>query len=279
MRIEVNSDAIGPFPTGTEWVTQILPVGSENAILVQHDPYTSNIQTIKLWDPTMVNVAPQQGFVADGANVTVAVTLQSPGFVVDDTGSDVFPFSVLPGLPTFIRDWSNSRSVTLNPTQSDQLANTDARTSVVLGDTAPTITDATGAHSFTLAELFTGKALDQITLTEVTAGPSAGPVTSVVGFWLFGVIVRIDSLPPNAVPLAPDEGWYPFDLAVLRVFRGTDIEERFGIHTVSFLHTFHNLYGGVVLNETLLFGNPPAMSIEVEFALGVTGQVYLMRFP
>jgi hypothetical protein len=57
------------------------------------------------------------------------------------------------------------------------------------------------------------------------------------------------------------------------------MEQRFGIHTVSVLIPFHNLYGGVVLNESLLFGNPPTTSIEVEFALGAEGQVFLMRFP
>jgi len=277
--IDVASDFVGPLPTGTVWTTQILPVGTENNILTQHTVWTNNHQRIKLWDPNDSISQFPAAFVAEGTTVTVAVQLQEPGFVIDDTGSTTAPFSSTNGLSTFMQDWANKGNVTLNPTQSEQLTNIDNRTEGVLGNDAPTITDAEGAHAFTLGELFSGKALDQITLTEVTTGPQSTPATSVVGFWLFGVIVRITTVPPSAVPITPDANYYPFDLAVLRVFRGTDQEERFGIHNTSFLHTFHNLYGGVVLNETLLFGNPPAMSIEVDFALGVSGQVFLMRFP
>lgn len=279
-----SSDFIGPLPEGS-LISLTISTDAEgsNVVGFVSKPTNLNHGTINLYQSPRESTTTESGTYGytEGGSVYVLAQLSEPGSVLD-SGSTTATWSNTVGLAgelRIIQQDVQSASTGLTTTQATQLSNIDTRTQNVLGDTTPTITDTAGAHPYTLAELFSGKALDTLTLTELSPGPTSDPVTSDISGWYFGVIVRIATIPDHLQPLTPASDWYPPDLAVLRVFRGTDMEERFGIHTPSLFHPFHGLYGGVVLNETLLFGVPPLTSIEVDWAPGVSGQVFLMLFP
>jgi hypothetical protein len=279
--VTAQTDFIGPLPSTAHWIFSLHETGDETYplwTLNVHSQVSNQSFVMMRNDNSLQSVS--HAAVPSGTSVTLAASLidDSTGIEID-SGSQAATWDATAGLGAQIFVKPTGQGQGLTSTQSSQLASINSRTQAVLGDTAPTITDAEGAHAFTLGEMFTGKALDQLTLHEVSSGPGPGPFSSFVDTWFFGVIIRVSQLPAGAFPLTPAQDYYPADLAVLRVFRGSDMEQRFGIHTVSVLIPFHNLYGGVVLNESLLFGNPPTTSIEVEFALGAEGQVFLMRFP
>lgn len=163
-----------------------------------------------------------------------------------------------------------------------QLAAIETSTTNVLGSTGITIQSAAGTVVKTVSDFFGGFSLDKLTLNEISPGCTGAPVTFNIGNTIYqGVIVRICTFPPNWLPHTPDRSWFYPDFAVLSVFRGTDGMERVPIHTPSTIHFFKG-YGGPVaglITDLTLGFEPPLTSIEVDWAPGVTGQVYLMVLP
>lgn len=283
LQVGWSSDFIGPLPTGTT-ITLDLTTDSEGATSIGGVTIPTNLNhgTWLVFETPRPSANEEFGSLAypDNQPIFVQASLAAPGDLID-TGTQSATWTTSAGLAEQLRLIRLNQGVGagLTTTQSTQLSQIATRTQNVLGDTAPTITDTAGAHTTTLAEIFSGKTLDTLTLDEVTSGPQSTPAAATVVGWYFGVIVRITSLPPNAVPLTPDEDWYPQCLAVLRVFRGTDLETRIGLHNTSLFHPFRGLYASPLLNESLLFPVPPATSVEVDFAFGVEGQVFLLQLP
>lgn len=126
---------------------------------------------------------------------------------------------------------------------------------------------------------FIDKLIDTVTLVPLTTGPSPGPINSQLPDTIFGVIVRIANVPEDLVPNTPDgDYWYP-SLAVCRIYRGSDLWKRIPVHTSSKLIGLldESIVAGVAaITATLWLLN---MSIQVSFRPGVTGEVFLMRFP
>lgn len=279
----IGSDFVGPLAVGSGWRMVITgPVGasSENpaweVFIRSQNPFI----VIKPFDLTISQVAipttntPGQVIYpykpATGTNMHVVVSLEDQFRNQLDQTSQAITWDASAGVPAMLADQQKLQ----NFSTADSSTLTDIQSSL-----KPTITTSTGAQQVSLADLFSGHTIDALTLTEISPGPTGAPVTSAVAGWFFGVIVRITSLPSWLQPTTPDGAWFYPDLAVLRVFRGTDLENRYPIHTPSFMKPMPWQYGDLVLNETLLFGVPPAVSVEVDWAPGVEGQVFLMKFP
>ena len=280
--IQLQSDFIGPLPSGSFWTVDFYATETSELPFFHVLFFTqSNIigTTPFVPESDKIQQTPTQDWPVDGSSIKIVGTL-SDGNHIQDEDSTTITWSDTAGLgkQAYVNALQG-RGTGLTEGQANQLAAVDTRTQAVLGDDPPVITTPDGAETFTIPALLSGKTLDMLTTTEVSSGPGPGPFASSLENWFFGVIVRVTSLPEWLTPATPAQDWYYPDLAVLRVFRGTDVEERYGIHTVSFMHPFHGLYAGVLLNETLLFPNPPDSSIEVEFLDGVEGQVFLLRFP
>jgi hypothetical protein len=159
------------------------------------------------------------------------------------------------------------------------LQTTESR-STLLGELGTLVVQtASGPVTTTLSELFSRKALDTLTLEELTSGPTTDPVRASIGLWFYGVIVRVTEIPEDMVPKTPDEQWYFPDLAVLRIFRGVDLEFRRGIHTPTFMQENPWQWGWGFLNENPILGVPPETTVAVDWRAGVSGQVFLQRLP
>ncbi len=160
-----------------------------------------------------------------------------------------------------------------------QLQAVESRTTLIGEVGTLAIQTPSGPRLTTLAEIFSRKTLDLLTLDEVTSGPTSAPVRASLALWFYGVIVRVTQIPEDMVPRTPDHQWYFPDLAVLRIFRGADLEFRRGIHTPTFMQEQPWQWGANILNEIPVLGVPPEITVAVDWREGVAGQVFLQRLP
>lgn len=121
--------------------------------------------------------------------------------------------------------------------------------------------------------------MDALTLSEISSGPQGGVVSANLAGWIFGVIVRIASVPADYRVDTADGDYWVRSLAVVRIYRGSDLWKRVPVHTSSKLISFvdEGLVVAVASVTTLQW--LLQISIQVSFAPGVTGQVFLMRTP
>ena len=166
-------------------------------------------------------------------------------------------------------------------TDSDrQLLTAAEKRTTILGEVGQLVVKtASGPINTTLSELFSRPQLDSLTLDELTAGETCEPVRVRVADWYFGIIVRVTTVAPELVPKTPDGAWYFPDLAVLRIFRGADLEYRRGIHETSFMVEKPWQWGWQVLNVARFFGVAADYTIAVDWRTGCCGRVFLQRFP
>lgn len=167
----------------------------------------------------------------------------------------------------------------LTPTEHQLLVDSERRSQTIGEPTSLVLQEASGQQTFTLAQLFSRTALDRLTLNEVTNGETCEPVRFEYASWFTSVIVRVTTIDPELTPKTPDHEWYFQDLAVLRVFRGGDLEFRRGIHTPTFLVEKPWEYGWQILNAIPILGNPPDISIAVDWRPGCCGRVFLSILP
>lgn len=128
----------------------------------------------------------------------------------------------------------------------------------------------------THASTFPAISLDSLTTTELTRGPEAGPVSANLSAWIYGVIVRIATVPPEYHVNTADGDYWTRSLAVVRIYRGADLWKRVPVHTSSKLIDFQE--EGLVSAVTAILPLQWLLqiSVQVTFAAGVTGQVYLI---
>lgn len=156
------------------------------------------------------------------------------------------------------------------------ITDTNRRTLTLGEPTDLTFTSASGPIQTTLAQIFSRATLDRLTLDELTNGPTCTPVRVQVESWFWAVIVRVTTIAPDLMPKTPDGNWYFPDLAVLRVFRGIDLERRRGIHTPTFIEERPWQWGWWFDSTNPIWGVPPDMTVEVDWREGCCGQVFLM---
>lgn len=273
-----QSDFIGPLPTGSKWRVQAAVDSEFSGDIFWGSVFATDVL---IGGITMLNlsggnvgltiqdtIAP-----APGQTTYLRVQLLDASNVVQDEGFENAPFTYTDGVPFLLRDMLNviPGSYALDAISTAVGEVKDAVTT--------TLQTATGAVTTTLADLFARPTLDQLTLDEVTSGETFDPVASEVVGSYFGVIVRVTTIAPELKPGTPDLEWYVNDLAVLRVFRGTDLQDRIGVHTPTRIVLAPWAFGEPFLNSALIFGAPPDTTIRVNWRIGCGGQVYLMQFP
>lgn len=131
----------------------------------------------------------------------------------------------------------------------------------------------------TQGSTFLSLSLDELFLEELTSGAQGGFVNANLGVWIYGVIVRIATVPADFRVDTADGDYWLKSLAVVRIYRGSDVWKRVPVHTSSKLISFveEGLVSAVaaLLPIQWLVG----ISVQVSFAEGVTGRVFLMRQP
>jgi hypothetical protein len=249
----VRSDAIGPIPPGSFIQIDLFPVGSEQPCGGWTIPISSSVQNVKLSQEhhnrqTMFSSPPLNGA------VTMKLTISSDSGVFDDgtvTGLTYNPVGLLPEL---LRELSVGSSGGLTDTQATQLEQTHA-------STFPTIS------------------MDAMLLEEISSGPQGGVVAAQLGAWIMGVIVRIANVPPEFHVNTADGDYWTRSLAVVRIYRGSDLWKRVPVHTSSKIITFVDEGLVAAVTSILPLQWLLQISVQVSFAEGVTGQVFLMSAP
>lgn len=118
--------------------------------------------------------------------------------------------------------------------------------------------------------------VDDFLTSEITHGPQGGVAAAQLGAWVFAIIVRITGIPPELVAGTPDQDYFFPSLAVIRVFRGTDIWLRVPVHTSSKYLNLANEGIEAAVTSILPVQWLLQMSVQVAFGPGVTGQVFLV---
>lgn len=236
----------------------------------------------------------------------VVETTPLPGLV---TWIEDFPF--VSTTPQFVLGLGTSRSLTASAQPALSKTEDQIHVTAEIFDQSGTITDTgqgtfpweaeaglaqlqlqiptTGQGGFTDSDrallqqtqvsTFTDQLLDNLTLAEITSGPQGGTASSVIRNWVWGILVRIRTIPPELISVTPDQNYWFASLAVCTVFRGSDLWIRVPVHTSSKIIGFGA--EGVVAAVTALTETQWLldMSVQVAFRAGVTGQAYLMALP
>lgn len=251
--LSLHSDTIGPFLPPLEWNVTWTPD-------ITHDT-EGHLAAYSTDDPhnPIVKFFPEQGVVlpttphaAEGSDGTLLARLVQQGVEIERASIPVRASWQIGSLYQLGQRTSSGGALT--PAQSTQLEQTHA-------STYPTIS------------------MDALFLEEISSGPQGGVVAANLGAWIYGVIVRIATVPEDfRVDTADGDYWFR-SLAVVRIYRGSDLWKRVPVHTSSKIVTFVDegltaAVATIVPIQWLL-----QISIQVSFAEGVTGQVFLMLAP
>jgi hypothetical protein len=254
--LSISSDFVGPLETGSFWQINVFPTASITLPIWRVVKPASTTQTsVRVFLPASDETTGFDSIAAPAADTQVRVdaTLSSPQTAID-FGAATIPWDPTLGLGQLIRDKSTGAGG-LTAEQGLQLE--QAR-------------DATWPANL----------VDDLVVTDLGLGNADLPIGANLTSPVFGVIVRITALPDGLLPTTPDgDYWFP-SLAVVRVYRGSDVWLRVPIHTSSKLINLwiEGLALGLadaVLNAGWLLN----LSLQVTFLAGVTGQVLLMRTP
>lgn len=274
----VQSDFTGPLPADTQWDYHVhlgsdaTPVWEEFVFRNQNPD--SNVIMVK---DARKSSGRTQDQPVDEQPVRLVVELRTSSGVLDQGSVDT-TWSTTRGLgqQSFLQPQVQAAE---GFTAQDRvlLQATESRSQLLgeLGDLV--IQTASGPVNTTLGAIFSRKTLDQLTLQELTSGETCDPVrVTVSGTWFHAIIVRTTTIAPDLVAKTPDHEWYFPDLAVLRVFRGADLEFRRGIHTPTFIQEKPWQWGWAFLNVVPILGPPPDTTIAVDWREGCCGQVFGM---
>jgi len=126
---------------------------------------------------------------------------------------------------------------------------------------------------------FPAISLDSLTLEEISSGPQGGVVAANLGAWIYGVLVRIRSVPPEFRVDTADGDYWVRSLAIVRIYRGADLWKRVPIHTSSKIVSFVDEGLVVAVSTIVPIQWLLQISVQVSIAEGVLAQVYLMSTP
>ena len=253
--INVQSSFVGPPSSAALWDVTTFSLGAtEEVVTWDKIPFQSNPQQLFLAQPsTQVHPIVQSGFPKEGDSVNVIVKLEDTSGLLDQ---DVItaPWSPTAGVNAQIQAWNQSSAGGLTPQQAQQI-------------------DETWQASYPSVSL------DSFTTVFHGSGSASTPVNFNLPVATFGVIVRLTGVDPSLQPVTPDGDYWVKTLAVVRLFRGSDLWHRYPVHTSSKIISFYadNILvavSAVSLTQWLL-----NMSVQVTFLAGVTGDVYSMPFP
>ncbi len=254
LSVRVSTDFIGPIASGSTWSMQVLEPGTETNPALELDFQSQQ----HLWESTVVTergwaISDIGASIADGHVMTTVVNLKDPGGVIIDTGTFEIPWSTDRGLGTQL-DLKQGTTGGLTPEQATQLQETHDQS-------------------------FLSRIIDDLTLVEITNGPTGEPVAENLQFWNFGIIVRLTAVPPELAPQTPDGDYWLPTLAVVRIYRGSDMWLRVPIHTSSKIIPFANENLVVALSALTPTQWALQLTVQVFFLPGVEGQVFRMIFP
>ena len=252
MSVQWISDFTGPLPPDTGIDFWVYPLASEQIVAHWGQPTDSPTGFLPLSLANSVQF-PYTAALQEGAEITVKTRLSSPIGTIDEGTTTGLHWNSSSQLTQLLQEVKGEGGA-LTPIQSQQLAETHEST-------------------------FPAISLDSLTLEEISSGPQGGVVAANLGAWIYGVLVRIRSVPPDFRVDTADGDYWVRSLAVVRIYRGSDLWKRVPVHTSSKIVSFVD-EGLVVAVSTIV----PVqwllqISVQVSIAEGVLAQVYLMSTP
>ena len=200
---------------------------------------------------------------------------QSVGSVLLDTGDDVLVIARLMQDPATQLDagqatntWSATAGLGL---QQKALGSQTISEGFTDSDRA----SLQSIESWTALDTF----ITSLTVESLGTSPLGGSIDAELPDWRYGIIVRVTTLADGLVATTPDLDYFVKSLAVVRVFRGTDILLRVPIHRSSQIIP---LVGNGIALQIAGVGVElwaPGLSLEVDFLAGCAGEVLLMKLP
>jgi len=266
----VGNPVIGPFvaisldseppqvvPPGSTWelfVNTTVEVGPGQTIWTATAPATGQQLTHILFSQKGPATSARNTSVVPKQGDTMRITAElRNGATVLDTGQVDVPWDTQ-GNQWEIPYETSTQSSGLTPTQASQLEEVHGQT-------------------------FLSRTIDQLTLHEITNGPTGAPVGFNFEGWAWGVIVRLTAVPGDAEPQTPDGDYWVRTLAVVRIYRGVDLWLRVPIHTSSKIIPFAE--ENVLVGVSALTPTQWALQLSLQawFGPGVEGQIFWMNFP
>lgn len=278
---QFQTDFIGPLPSDSFWILNVSRDSEgEESILVE-SPHGVSHTLQWLWQSRDNAGTNEASFdAAIGTEIHVIATLIGNDEVID-SGATTGTWQPTTGLANVVVAAGDNVTATGGFTETDRDALALAVSTIgdVLNGITLQVDTTLGLVQQTIAEFFSGKSLELLTLLEITDGPTGEQVVEPnVTLW-YGVIIRVTTIPPSMSPHTPDGDYYLPDLAVLRLFRGSDLWIRRPIHTSSWIEENLASITLATISGFGLRGFPPEVTMYVDWAFGVQGQVFLMRFP
>lgn len=259
MGFQLHSDFIGPLPSTAVWILNLFQPGPNESRMGNYQlasQFNPNDNAVYVDASSGTWHGNGTGSVQNGQSVgwTVDLFNQLGGTVIDHgSGTLTWDGSSMLGSQV-LQQQTTVTGGGLTDTQAQQLTNVER---------------ATALH----------QVLDALTLTEVTSGPTPDFVGANLVDTVFGVLIRLANIPPELQPITPDGDYWLPTLATVRIYRGSDLWIRAPIHTSSKIVSLEK--EGLTVWATALTVTQWAlqMTLQVNFLEGVTGQVFLMRFP
>lgn len=259
------------------------PTDEQNILVLESPVWSTDDHQIQLQvdgDPLLLGQTTSYGrYVSANTNDQVNLSVQ----LVDDAGG----VHDSGALGSYRWDTSTSSSQLLprsgggglTPQEHQQLEDTERRTRTLGEPTDLTVNTPLGLLQITLGQLLSRSFLNNLVLEEVTAGETCDPVRFTYNEWYAGIAIDVTTIDPALTPKTPDQDWYFPDLAVLRLFRGSHLRWRRGIHTPTFITNEPYEWGWNIRNVLEVLGGPPATTVAVDWRPGCCGRVYLVRIP
>lgn len=236
--------------------------------IIEFAPLSSPTQGIRLATESLLRMEDA---------ITVTARLYNHDNSTHDSGTATAIWNSTDGLGMQAFLLGSRTSFSLSAAEAAQLTDIQNKTT----DTLDALTIPVGSPpvAYTLGQLLTPLSIDSTTLTELSPGITAAPVTATLHVATFGILVRIASVPPDLTPRTPDGNYWSTTLAVCRIFRGTDIWKRVPIHTSSAIVEFPYSRTNFIIQAVEQILWPDNTTVEVDWLPGVTGQVYSILIP
>jgi hypothetical protein len=127
---------------------------------------------------------------------------------------------------------------------------------------------------------FVDHVLDTLTLDPMSPpGGGAGPFSRTLLTPTAGILVRMTAVDPQLLPNTPDGDYWLPSLAVIRLFRGSDLWKRIPVHTSSKLYYWLDENVVVGATEAVFSGWLLNMSVQVTIREGCQAEVFVLHYP
>lgn len=254
--VSAITDIPGPLPSGSHWHWQLFGVPDEKELFSTQESTvgTGNVLHVLVEKPGVLLQVNNDAMFTDGQQVILQAVITDGTNAEIDSGSVTTTWHATTGLGVQIVQEPAGTGGGLTDAQAVQLTNVDSAVSALqtVADLVPhEISDPAGS--------------DFVSATLPTV--------------IFGVLVRVVAIPDGLTTTPGDPNYFHQTLCAVQIFRGSDLWQRYPIHTPSRLIDFQTASWVLSLTQNNLTQWLLDLSLQVTTAPGVLVRVFLLRLP